>query len=195
VPVDHTSQFRERETSAGQDTGWLQPSKDRLAHVELWVHTTFGLHKLNPVTRAIEADEEASAALDFPPDELKALRAVVSAQLPRYIATQLNSPSYDDFMAPMEEFIVLQRLFRAALGEELGKNFPTNKLIALRRDTAKFVPFQPTIRWEPMPGQDERFQKTLAAVGPKAKAAYSDWRDDHLGRQLMGRAACAPVSK
>ena len=190
IPVDHTSQFRERLSGQEQRGQWLQPSKDRLAHAELWVHTTFQLQQSYLV-----GDHEAeSAAMDFPQSELSALRTTVAATLPLYISKHLRSPSYDDFMAPLEQFILLQRLFRSVLHRKAGDEFPAHKLLALQQQTAASVPFQPTMRWEPVDGRSEAFKDFLRSAHPAAEAAYTKWQQDHATRREAGKPVCAAVS-
>jgi hypothetical protein len=44
-PVDHTSQFREKEETLDSSLKWLKRSPDRLGHIDLWVHTTLAKKK------------------------------------------------------------------------------------------------------------------------------------------------------
>jgi hypothetical protein len=126
------------------------------------------------------------------------VKEAIGANLGRYLIETLNSPSYDDFMQPLEEFIVLQRFIRTALGGGLGNDFPLAKLIQLERETRKYVPFQPTIRWEPAKsdaGSLQDFLKTLKDADPKAAEAYEAWRKDSQERRTQKRPVCASVSK
>lgn len=192
LPEDHTSQFRERQRELTPDLRWLQRSPDRLGHIDLWVHTTLALHH-KAADGSEETDEASATAIDFAGDQLASLRTLVHAQLPHYLDTQLRT-SYDAFMAPLEDFVLLQRLARAALGGGLGREFPIGKLVRLERDTRKFVPQQPTIRWEPAEDDPGGLQKTLAEADPKALQAYQRWRRDLLERTLKRAPACDRAS-
>ena len=190
-PEDHTSQFRESAVKGGADWSWMQRTPDRLGNLDLWVHTTFSLRK--PESRGDVLDEATASAVDFPPGELRALRQDVAQRLPKYLHDSLGSPSYDDFMAPIEDFIVLQRFFRSALAGGLGRDFPLTQLMKLERDTHRFVPVQPTIRWEPATSS-AALQQTLLEANAAAAASYQKWRDDMNRRLASHRPICDPVS-
>jgi hypothetical protein len=191
-PEDHTSQFRERSVPRRADFAWMQRSSNRLDNVDLWVHTTFSLR--TPQTTAGSLDESTASAVDFPAEELQALRKQVAETLPGYLKVSLNSPSYDDFMLPLEDFILLQRLFRTALAGGLGKDFPLGQLLKLEKETRPFVAKQPTIRWEPAESE-KSLEATLQAAAPAARESYVAWRDDTIRRQITKRPTCDPVSK
>ncbi|WP_310460462.1 hypothetical protein [Sphaerotilus sp.] len=190
-PEDHTSQFRERSAPKGSDFAWMQHSSNRLDNVDLWVHTTFSLRK--PNTKDDTRDESTASAMDFPAEALQALRMQVAETLPGYLKMNLNSPSYDDFMLPLEDFILLQRFFRTALAGGLGKDFPLGQLLKLAKETRPFVAKQPTIRWEPAKSQ-ESLEETLQAADPAARASYVAWRDDSNRRRTTKRPTCDRVS-
>jgi hypothetical protein len=191
-PEDHTSQFRERNVPKGADFAWMQHSGNRLDNVDLWVHTTFSLR--NAGTNEGSLDESTATAVDFPAEQLQALRKEVAETLPGYLKTDLNSPFYDEFMLPIEDFILLQRLFRAALSGDLGKDFPLGQLLKLEKETRPFVAKQPTIRWEPADSQ-ESLEETLRAADPSARESYVAWRDDNILRRTTKRPTCDRVSK
>ena len=188
-PEDHTSQVRERAARLGNDLAWLRPSADRLAHLDFWIHTTFALRDAS--TGA--SDESSTAALDFPPAQLAALRQHVADRLPRYLAERLHAPSYEDFMGPLEEFVLAQRLVRAAFAVQLGRDFPLPRLIELEKLTRRFVPSQPTIRWEPTgPAQD--LFVTLTSADPQAGERYKAYQVDMMDRTRGGRPVCDRAS-
>jgi hypothetical protein len=191
-PEDHTSQFRERSVPRGSDWAWMQRSNSRLENVDLWVHTTFSLR--NAETTESSLDESTASAVDFPSDELQTLRRQLAESLPGYLKANLNSPSYDDFMLPLEDFILLQRLFRTALAGGLGRDFPLGQLLKLEKDTRPFVARQPTIRWEPAESE-EAFEQTLQQADPTARQSYVTWRDDYALRRATKRPMCDRVSK
>ncbi|MDX9663657.1 hypothetical protein QMK50_01480 [Pseudomonas sp. P5_152] len=189
-PEDHTSQFRERLVAVSPDWTWMQRSPDRLGNIDLWVHTTFSLRRAeNPDG---DADEASASAVDFPAQELQQLRKEVAQQLPGYLKTQLKSPSYDAFMAPLEDFVLLQRFFRIALAGGLGADFPLARLIDLEQETHPYVPFQPTIRWEEAPDAD--LDEVLGKAAPEAQLAYRRWYEDRIERAVSQRSICDPVS-
>ena len=189
-PEDHTSQFRERQVVGLENWKWMQRSPDHLANIDLWVHTTFSLRKTEGDGAA--PDDETASPVDFPEADLQALRLYASRELPRYLRDTLRSPNYDAFMAPIEDFILLQRLFRSSLAGSLGRDFPVGQLVRLERDTRKFVPSQPTIRWEPGMSGEELIH-TLKSV-PAAEKAYQEWSVDSRRRKAGKLPACDRVS-
>jgi hypothetical protein len=134
-------------------------------------------------------------AVDFPKEQLTTLKDVISAKLPEYLAQVLRSPSYKEFMMPLEDFVLIQRLIRAAFGGGLGPDFPISKLVQLERDTRRFVPYQPTIRWEASPNSEATLIKTLKSADPKAAESYLSCSKDRLDRQMSKRPVCDIVSK
>ncbi|VVN20814.1 hypothetical protein [Pseudomonas fluorescens] len=188
---DHTPQFRERRVSAGPDWAWMKRSPDPLGDIEIWVHTTFSLRRgLDPEKVAGEA---RITAVEFPARGLQPLRQRVANRLPGYLKAQLNSPSYDDFMAPLEDFVLLQRFFRTALAGGLGQDFPLIQLITLERATRNYVPYQPTIRWEEVP--EARLMEVLQQADPEAQESYKRWYQDYYFRLATNQAVCDRVSR
>jgi len=193
MPEDHTSQFREREVMLRPDMSWMTKSTDHMAHIDLWVHTTFALHRPASPSQPPEVDEASAIALDFPRGELESLREVVLAQLPAYVARQLRGPSYDEFLAPVEDFVLVQRFMRAALAGELSPAFPMTKLLKLESDTKRYVPTQPTIKWEPATSEQD-FRELLARADSRALNTYVSWRQDVDKRAITHKAVCDRVS-
>lgn len=142
-PEDHTSQVLERPLALAPTLAWLEPTADRLGHLDFWVHTTLSLRN----AASDQRDPGQSAALDFPAEQLKAVRAQVAGRLPSLLAGAMRS-DVESFIAPLEEFVLAQRLARAALAGRLGHDFPLQRLPALERETRPFVTTQPTVRWE-----------------------------------------------
>ncbi|WP_227243304.1 hypothetical protein [Paraburkholderia caribensis] len=189
-PEDHTSQLRERKIMEKSDLQWMRMSHDSLANFDFWVHITFSLRELD----ARQPDEASASAVDFPPDELVRLRQAVVKGLPAYLSKVENSPTYDDFMNPLEQFVVLQRFVRSGLSGKLGPDFPASRLVELSSVTRPYVPFQRTIRWEAAdPSID------AAAILKKADAhaaeVYKSWRDDMFERRTMHKPICDAVSR
>lgn len=192
MPEDHTSQFRERQANATADLAWMKPSASHLGHVDLWLHTTFALHRQEQQS---DAQAEASAtAVDFPPDNLALLRNVVLDGLPAYVSLRLDSPSYDEFMAPLEDFLLLQRFMRAAFDGVLGREFPLRSLMRLERETRPYVTRQPTIRWEPA-GDETDWRQSLKEADGRALNKYVAWRQDSGQRAATRRPTCGAASK
>ena len=190
-PEDHTSQFRERAAPPAANGAWLERTPDRLGHVDLWVHTTFALRK--PSDRGADVDEATAAALDFPPAQLQQLRRALQERLPTYVRDAMNSPSYEEFMGPLEEFVLAQRFFRAALAGGLGRDFPLTRLVTLERETRHYVPTQPTIRWEAA-GSEPELVNTLRSADPQAGELYLRWRRDTAARYQNKRPMCDRAS-
>jgi len=193
MPEDHTSQFRERETKLEPDMAWMERSNNHLAHIDLWVHTTFALHRTAFDTAEPQVNEASATALDFPADELASLRQILLAGLPNYVRQQLRTQSYDEFMAPVEDFVLVQRFMRAALAGSLGTTFPITKLLKLEADTRTFVPAQPTIKWEPVSSESD-FRELLANADTRASNSYISWRQDMATRAASGTAICDRAS-
>lgn len=194
-PEDHTSQFRESQTTLNNELLWMKRSKDNLGHIDLWVHTTFSLRKKSFGGDAENLDESSAFAVDFPQKELRSLKEVITEELPQYLATQLRSPNYDEFMMPLEDFVILQRFMRSALSGGLGDDFPLAKLIQLERDSRKFVPYQPTIRWEPAQNSDDVLIASLNEADADASKTYLAWKNDQVKRNLSKQPFCDSVSK
>ena len=188
-PEDHTSQVREHVAKLDSDMAWLRPSSDRLAHLDFWTHATFALRDGNTGV----SDESNTAAFDFPPIHLSALRKEVSRSLPNYVAKQLRFSNYDDFMRPLEEFVLAQRLIRAAFDGKLGHDFPLQRLIEIEKLTRRFVPKQPTLRWEPVASPSELLEM-LSSADSEAGKLYKDYQFDILERTRTKRPVCDPVS-
>ena len=164
---DHTSQVRERDVTDVRDFDTLLRPAATSDHIELWLHTTFAVRKHGELVD----NHPETAALDFPRGQLDSLnRTLVPAALAVYAEYILGAPGYEDFIAPIEQFVVVQRFMRAALSGQFGDVFPIEKLVDLERATAEFVPSQPTIRWEP--ADEERFQQVLSKSGDEASEAY-----------------------
>jgi hypothetical protein len=193
MPEDHTSQFRERVPLLDAQLNWLGRSSDRLGMVDLWVHTTFSMHAWAESGPSI--DEGTAAEFDFPSDELEALRVSTKQLLGPYLSGQLNSPSYEDFMGPLEDFVRLQRLMRAALDGRFAPSFPLQKLGDLQKQTRGMVAVQPTIRWEAAGNDESTLVDTLTHASGQAEATYARWRADTLDRHLAHRSACDLVSR
>jgi hypothetical protein len=98
-------------------------------------------------------------------------------------------------MKPLESFVLLQRFMRAAFAGGLGLDFPLTQLVQLERDTRTFVPYQPTIRWEPAGESDSLLLTTLKEADPKAANVYTTWKDDSIDRYTAHKPFCDRVSK
>lgn len=197
-PEDHTSQVREKDARLAPELAWLDRSPDRMGVLDFAVHTTFAVR--SPETGE-PVDEDWAEAYDFPPSEILALRTALRGWIPGYIAGSggRHAPvarSYEDFMAPLEDFVLLQRLFRAGFAGQLGDDFPLALLPQLQRETRAFVPAQPTVRWE-LGGivDEDLFTEKLKARNPDAETAYSAWARDRDRRILARAPTCDAVSK
>jgi len=91
------------------------------------------------------ADQSNDAPWEFPR---------VATRIPAEVWTGLQSNADDrQILETMREFTVLQRLFRLALTERLGPQFPVDKLVGLSRDLkASDARKSRTPRWNPRPG-------------------------------------------
>ena len=69
--------------------------------------------------------------------------------------------------------------------------------MALERETRRYVPTQPTIRWEPA-GADAELEATLVntlrSADPKAGDLYLRWRRDTAARYQGKRPMCDRAS-
>ena len=188
-PEDHTSQFREKDTKLDAELSWLERSNSRFGHFDLWLHTTFAVR--HPGDES--GDESTATPMDFPSSQIKILNEVLIENLIRpYLKDELYSPNYDAFMSSLEDFVILQRLTRAALNGQLGDNFPIEKLIDLERRTREYVPHQSTIRWEPV--DPSEFSKILREIGDDAHQIYIDSMKDQLEWIMNKRSRCADAS-
>jgi hypothetical protein len=154
------------------------------------VHVAFSLR--NSATG--EPDEASATALDFPVDELTQLRQVVAAGLPSYLHEVEDSPSYDDFMGPLEQFEVVQRFARSALSGKLGLDFPASRLVELARATRPYVSFQRTIRWGPI-NPSVGIVPVLEQADPHAADVYKSSRVNQEERDLHHEPMCDVVSQ
>lgn len=189
-PEDHTSQLRERNVMEKPDLQWMRTSKDRLGNLDLWVHITFSLRDRDDH----HPDEASAKAVEFPFDELVQLRQAVADGLPAYLQKYENTASYDDFMSPIEQFIIVQRFARSAFSGKLGRDFPGSRLIELARVTRQFVPFQRTIRWEPAdPNVD--ITPMLQEADAHAADAYKSWVQSQEERRRMHKPICDAASR
>jgi len=188
---DYTPQFRERRVSAGPDWAWMKRSPDPLGTIDIRVRTTWSLGRSQAPDKVNGG--ASTLALDFPARGLQQLRQRVSSRLPGYLKAQLYSPSYDDFMAPLEDFVLLQRFFRTALAGGLGQDFPIIQLITLESATRGFVPYQPTLRWEEVP--EARLMEVLQQADPDAQDSYKRWYQDYFFRLATRQAVCDRVSR
>lgn len=197
-PEDHTSQVREREAKLDPDLTWLARSPDRIGNLDFAVHTTFAVRSAG---NGEPMDEDWADSYDFPPAEIALLRKTLGTWAPSYIAGfdrggMPAARSYQDFMGPVEDFVLLQRLFRAALAGQLGDDFPLTLLPRLQGETRKFVPTQPTIRWELSDEIDEDlFIERLKIRNADAAATYGAWRQDRVRRYLTRAPTCDVVSR
>ena len=192
-PVDHTSQFREKEKTLDPALGLRVQSGNLFENFEMWLHATFAVRNKDNKND----DESTATPMNFPRSQIRVLNEVLSNDLiPEYIENTLKFEKYDDFMKPLADFVVLQRLMRAALNGKLGDDFPLEKLIELERVTRKFVPSQTTMRWEP----DEKipvdiFETFLRkAGGREAHKVFADHRDDRQERLKEKKPLCAAAS-
>lgn len=184
---DHTSQLRERPLRLTPDFAWIAPSRDRLGYMDFWMHTTFSLRS------QAQGNENETRAFDFPPAYIAALRSETGRRLGPYLTHQVRSPSYEDFMRPLEEFILAQRLVRAGFDGGLGRDFPTARLSQLARETRRYVAMQPTMRWEEA-GEPKAFNAILESVEPRAAERYRAFFNDAVSRVQGKQPMCATAS-
>lgn len=193
MPVDHTSQVRERAWKVASDLSWFAPSKTHLEHLDFWVHTTFALRE----PTALQGGEPETVALDFPAVHLNVLRKEVVARLQPYFAQQRVGANYEQVMRPIEEFVLVQRLVRAALDGYLGPDFPLHKLLLLERETARWVAAQTTERWESadntLPGMFA-LRDLLAEADPEAGELYVRYLEEQGDRAKAGEPMCGAAS-
>ena len=184
-PEDHTSQVRERDVTDVRDFHSLFRPIATSDHIELWLHTTFAIRQRGEIVD----DDSETAALDFPREQIDSLnRILLPAAVAAYAKDNLGALNYEDFIAPIEQFVLVQRFMRAALSGQFGDAFPIEKLVDLERATAEFVPSQPTIRWEA--ANEELFMAVLRESGDAAKTAYTKWILDMSDRLSGSLPSC-----
>jgi len=188
-PEDHTSQVREKPLALAPTLAWLAPTADRLGYLDFWVHTTLSLRE----AAGGERDSAQSAAIDFPAEQLKAVRALVAGRLRAHLAVAGRS-DIEGFMAPLEEFVLAQRLARAALSGRLGPDFPLPRLLALERETRFFVTTQPTIRWEAV-GSPRALLTQLEQTDQGAAQRYRSFFEDQIQRAQRKAPICGAASR
>lgn len=119
-PEDHTSQVRERKSSLNASLAWIEPSTDKLGHFDFWKHTTFALRD----GQSGQSDNDNTAALDFPSEQLIALRQLVSTSLPAYVKMQLGNQTDQEFMGPLEEFVICTAACACRLERAIRQRLP-----------------------------------------------------------------------
>ena len=189
-PEDHTSQVREQDVTSLDDFDSLFRPAMTSDYIDLWLHTTFATRK----DGASLGDQPETVALDFPREQIELLnRLLIPAAFAAHATSSLRAPDYADFMAPIEQFVVIQRFMRTALSGGFGDSFPIEKLVDLERVTAPFVPLQRTIRWELGDAQEE-FVNVLNESGEEATAAFAEWYQDVTRRQSSSLPVCDPAA-
>ena len=189
LPVDLTSQVRERDASGEETFDALFRPAQPSDSIELWLHTTFAVH----VDGEVVGDDRDTVALDFPEDLIEELNStVVPDGVAKYAERIAGAMGYGNFMAPIEQFVLVQRFMRAALDGQLGGAFPLTKLVELERATARYVPTQRTVRWEF--ADEEEILPVLLASGDEAWDAFFEWIEDARRRIEEDLPLCDAVS-
>jgi hypothetical protein len=105
-----------------------------------------------------EAARNALAAYNDPkPWEFPAIGGRVRDMVQAALDKKPEMAEDRQAIATLSEFTLLQRLFRLALGGQLGRDFPIEALAELHREVAPSTPAAPvrTLRWDSRPGQLE----------------------------------------
>ncbi|MGQ7847698.1 hypothetical protein ACUNV4_24610 [Granulosicoccus sp. 3-233] len=187
---DHTSQFREKERRLDDKFEFAALSDNALDHVDLWLHTTFAARSRYDG----RADESTAKALDFSVDQMKRVNGILKEEkIPEYAIETLGM-SADEFMIPLGQFLVLQRFFRASFNDRLGEQFPLGRLIELEQQTRQYVEYQPTMRWEPVPGNEQQFYQALEGAGEEAVSLFDNHYSDIWNRIENNLPMCGPSS-
>lgn len=182
VPIDITSQVREKNFTADSAFSWIRRSPDALGHVDFWLHMI--LSKVEPDGRAAALNtEDATIAVDFSSEDLATLNREVRPMIKELVESErgLNS-NYEAFMRPVEDFIVLQRFFRIALSSGFGAQFPMAKLVRMERETKPSLQQQTTLRWQI---DDEEQAQRLSEFAP---GQYELWRNYQVARESTPHA-------
>jgi hypothetical protein len=187
-PVDHTSQVRERRITADPNFNWLRVSADHLSHLDFSIFTNFSRIQ----SHSDFIDENENKIFEFPPSQLQALRKNIIKNIRIFLLEHYRESKYAEFMRPVEEFVIIQSLARAALDGRLGSNFPLNRLIQLERDTRSYVPSQPTIRWRT--DYPEQLEAFLQGIDGNAAERFVAYRDDQKSRSNERRPVCGEAS-
>lgn len=136
------SGVRERPFKVTPDLSFLKPPNgndpvDRLWPFDFMVQISF-------TTPAVNAPSSNDRYVDQDPLEFKTIRPKLQELVDQGIRKQGLSSSLRD----LQDFAVLQRLFRLALNGNLGDQFPVNRLALLERETAGGIPYLHTARWQ-----------------------------------------------
>lgn len=182
VPIDITSQVREKNFTADAGFSWMRRTSDALGHVDFWLHMILSKVESNGSSAPL-LTEDSTIAVDFGSDDLAMLNREVRPLVRSFVTSPngLNS-DYEEFMRPVEQFILLQRFFRIALSSGFGEQFPLTKLVALERETKTSVRQQITLRWQVTEAEQE---KALSEIAP---GQYELWKKYERQRQLMSQA-------
>lgn len=118
------------------------------------------------------SSELASTAIDTTPWEFPSLKPLIRQEVLRFVQSQ---PAVRQELADLVEFTLAQRLFRVALNEQLGPQFPIARLTLLGEALAAGVrPDVPTARWNTRPGEVEyNFAKLLDSALAQKKTYWS----------------------
>lgn len=141
------SGVREREYTIDEDLNFLLANK----HDELWpfrfmVQTVF--------TSEPDFASERENYSDSNPWEFNDVNKLLMDSIKSRLS---EKPELKSIISDMKEFTILQRLFRLALNEKLGKNFPLEKLATLAKETKPYLlSHHRTLRWLPKPGALEQ---------------------------------------
>jgi len=147
------SGVREQTFAANADSLLLQEGQSPSGQLEFMLQVAFTSAPYFQQKLQSEEDfEEIENANDTDPWQFPA----IAADIQNTVAQSLSAED-EQIVRQMNEFAILQRLFRLALGGELGQAFPIHKLAELHGAVAQGEkqPYSRTLRWNARPGRLE----------------------------------------
>jgi hypothetical protein len=184
VPSDVTSQVRERAFNPDMDFSWMRRTNNALGNVQFWLHMTLAWQPKEGASDTNPPDGKSTLAVDFADDDLNALNSRMPALVRAYVTSPRGlGANYDAFMQPVEDFVILQRFFRLALGSKFGPSFPKQKLVQLERDTRGLVVKQVTLRWQV---ETEKQEELLKAASENEYGIWQQYTEKNRNGESCG---------
>jgi hypothetical protein len=165
----HVSGIRERAFARTEADCFVAEGQEIPTVLDFLIQITYDsppyfLKGVPPASEDKAAWEELASFADDAPWEFPEISGRVRECVRKGLAEDPSMAEDRDAVAILEEFTVLQRLFRLALTGELGPDFPVESLALLHREAAPAASPPPvrTPRWDTRPGLLERSLKEYA---------------------------------
>lgn len=133
-----------------------------------------------PVFRPEWSEDDGSAVEDELPWEFP----LIAKELEKTVRSGIDSnPERRTIEADVAEFLSLQRLFRAALSDRLGRDFPVERIDTLHAEVVDAPSDSyPTARWNARPGAMAAFIEELATIMTEKPTDFTGQQTDALKR-------------